>query len=129
MMDDAGRDEVAAEGFANAGGLTWSPDGSRLAFWATLPGDCPSGTCTEVFALDPMDNTMECLTEQYELGGIDETTWSPDGTHIVTASWDSTAKIWRAFQTTNDLIAYARDCCVVRELTSEERAMLNLPPK
>jgi hypothetical protein len=55
--------------------------------------------------------------------------WLPDDPPFATARADGIAKIWRAWQTTDDLIAYARECCVVRELTPEERAQFNLPPR
>jgi hypothetical protein len=32
-----------------------------------------------------------------------------------------------AWQSTEDLIAYARECCVMRELTPEERQQFGLP--
>ena len=82
IMDETGRDQVVVEDFVNIGHLSWSPDGKRLAFWATLPGDCPAGTCAEVFVIDPADTTIECLTGKYELGRIDQIAWSPDGERI-----------------------------------------------
>jgi hypothetical protein len=58
-----------------------------------------------------------------------EAAWSPDGTRIAVASWDGTAKIFPAWQTTQELIDYAKECCVVRELTAEEREQFGLPPR
>lgn len=36
--------------------------------------------------------------------------------------------IFPYWETTADLIAYAKACCLVRELTSEERELFGLPP-
>jgi WD40 repeat protein len=52
--------------------------------------------------------------------------WSPDGARIVTASRDDTAKVWRIWLTTDDLLAYAQGCCVVRHLTPEELKQFDL---
>jgi WD40 repeat protein len=34
--------------------------------------------------------------------------FSADGTHVVTASWDSSARVWRAFPDANTLISIVR---------------------
>jgi hypothetical protein len=33
------------------------------------------------------------------------------------------------WQTTDDLIEYAKECCVFRQLTPEEREQFGLPPE
>jgi hypothetical protein len=55
--------------------------------------------------------------------------WSPDGKRIVVSSSDGTAKVLPAWQTTQELIDHAKECCVVRELTPEEREQFGLPPR
>ena len=55
--------------------------------------------------------------------------WSPGGTRIVVSNWDGTAKVFPAWQTTQELIDHARECCVVRELTAEERVQFGLPAR
>jgi WD40 repeat protein len=55
--------------------------------------------------------------------------WSPDGTRVVVASSDGTATVLPAWQTTQDLIDYAKECCVIRELTAEERELFGLAPR
>jgi WD40 repeat protein/DNA-binding SARP family transcriptional activator len=55
--------------------------------------------------------------------------WSPDGKRIATASADGTLKVFPAWQTTQELVDYARECCVVRELTAEEREQFGLSPR
>jgi WD40 repeat protein len=53
--------------------------------------------------------------------------WSPDGRHLVIADGGNlTATIWRVWPTLEDLIEYAYDCCVLRELTPEERIQFGL---
>ena len=53
-------------------------------------------------------------------GGVYSAAFSPDGARIVTASDDDTARIWRVFPTTQDLVDYARSI-MPRELTPEQR--------
>ena len=53
-------------------------------------------------------------------GAVPSAAFSPDGTRVVTASDDETAKIWRVFPTTQALIDYARSI-VPRQLTPEQR--------
>ena len=65
---------------------------------------------------------------RYSLGGmVYSVDWSPDGTRIVVSSSEGTAKVLPAWQTTQELIDHARECCVIRELTDEEREQFGLP--
>ena len=36
-------------------------------------------------------------------GGVDSASFSPDGTHVVTASYDRTARVWRLFPNVTEL--------------------------
>ena len=36
-------------------------------------------------------------------------------------------QVWRVWQTTEELIAYAKECCVFRQLTPAEREQFGLP--
>jgi WD40 repeat protein len=55
--------------------------------------------------------------------------WSPDGAHvIVTGDGLTEPVIKRVWQTTEELIDYAYQCCVYRELSAEEREQFGLPP-
>jgi len=78
ITNTEGNGNVVVEGFARIGDLTWSPDGTRLAFWAYSSADC-AYDCTEVYVVDLSSNSVECLTERYEISVIGETAWSPDG--------------------------------------------------
>ncbi len=54
------------------------------------------------------------------------TTWfltasiSPQGEYLATAGNDGSIHLWRIWQTTQELIDYARECCVIRDLTAKE---------
>jgi WD40 repeat protein/serine/threonine protein kinase/DNA-binding XRE family transcriptional regulator len=52
--------------------------------------------------------------------------WSPDGKHIALVGNETLVSVWNVWQTTEDLITYAKDCCVVRELAPEERQQFGL---
>lgn len=60
------------------GQLTWSPDGGRLAFVATL-ADSPSGT-SEVFTIDADGSNLVQVTKNDV--DDDSPAWSPDGTRL-----------------------------------------------
>lgn len=53
--------------------------------------------------------------------------WSPNGQYLATAGDSQPARVWRVWQSTQELIDYARECCVVRELTAAEREQFGLP--
>ncbi|MCP4543895.1 MAG: hypothetical protein GY832_42820, partial [Chloroflexi bacterium] len=55
--------------------------------------------------------------------------WSPDETRIAIASMDGSLKVLPTWQTTQELIERAKECCVVRELTTEEREQFGLPSR
>jgi hypothetical protein len=55
--------------------------------------------------------------------------WSPDGKHVIAAGNATEPVIRRAWQSTEELMAYARENCVLRELTPEERAQFGLPSR
>lgn len=96
----------------------WSPSGTRIAsastdgtvrLWNAATGD-------------------ELLTLSTPTMWYVDVAWSSDGTRLVTFGNDESAHVWPAWQTTEELIEYAYDCCVVRELTPEEREQFGLPP-
>ena len=51
--------------------------------------------------------------------------FSPDGARIVTASYDSTARVWWMWRTVEELVAEARRR-LPRELTPEQKAQFGL---
>jgi WD40 repeat protein len=53
--------------------------------------------------------------------------WSPDGKYLATVGDNQPTRLWRVWQSTQELIDYARTCCVIRELTAKEREQFGLP--
>ena len=53
--------------------------------------------------------------------------WSPDGRFIATGGRGMASEVWRVWQSTPELIAYAKDCCFFRTLTPGERQQAGLP--
>ena len=105
----------------NTGGMgfpTWSPNGERIATGDTNGEvkiwDAETGNTLLSFSV-PSENFLFQLD------------WSPDGTRLTGAGLADSIEIYRVWQTTEDLIAYAKECCVVRELTPEERQQFGLP--
>ena len=62
------------------------------------------------------------------LSPIVHAAFSSDGSRIVTASHDKTARLWPNYPTTQSLIDYAR-CIVPRQLAKEERERFFLEPE
>jgi hypothetical protein len=52
--------------------------------------------------------------------------WSPAGDALIVGGFFNTPVVRRAWQFTTQLIDYAKECCVARELTGEERAQFGL---
>ena len=61
-------------------------------------------------------------------GPVEGVNWTPDGERLLIKVNDDVLflPVWN---TTQALIDYARACCVVRELTAEDREMFGLPPE
>jgi hypothetical protein len=53
--------------------------------------------------------------------------WSPNGKDLVLGGNSVPPQVWRVWQTTEELIAYAKECCVFRQLTPAERKQFGLP--
>jgi hypothetical protein len=53
--------------------------------------------------------------------------WSPDGRYLIASGGFDVPVVRRAWETTEALIAEARECCVFRELTDAEREQFGLP--
>ena len=68
----------------------------------------------------------------YDVGGVVYPAYSPDGTQVLVGSiggdWGK-VQIFPTWHSTQELVAYAKECCVVRELTPEEREVFGLPPR
>jgi hypothetical protein len=55
--------------------------------------------------------------------------WSPDGKYVAAGGYFNPPVVRRAWQSTEDLIAYAKECCVTRTLTPEECQQFGLPER
>lgn len=95
--------------------FSWSPDGERIAS-AQLDGTVAVQTLTGemVYSIDdPIENLSDVV-------------WSPNGRYLATTDRHDNVAVWRAWQTTADMIDYADQCCITRDLTDEERAQFGL---
>jgi WD40 repeat protein len=93
-----------------------------------------SGERIFTYGHDPTIRVWDAATGaellRYDLEGYAEADLSPNGTHIaVNLAPGGLLKVYPAWQTLEELMDYARQCCVVRELTDAEREMLGLPAR
>jgi WD40 repeat protein len=96
--------------------VSWSPNGKRLV----------SGDAAGMVRVWEAANGQE--VDVYRApGGVLTANWSSDGTRVVIGGRFSAPVIRRVWQSTEELIAYARECCVWRELMAEERQHFGLP--
>jgi WD40 repeat protein len=97
---------------------TWSPDGTRI-----VSGD-ESG---EVKVWDATTGA-EVLAFRAP-GAVYSVNWSPDGKYVIAGGYFNPPVVRRAWQSTEELIAHAKECCLTRELTPEERQQFSLPER
>jgi WD40 repeat protein len=71
----------------------------------------------------------ELLSFSSPLSYVWNVDWSPDGSQLAIGGGGPNSLILPVWQSAQDLVAYARECCVVRELTPEEREQFGLPPE
>jgi WD40 repeat protein len=98
--------------------VTWSPDGKRFASSDT------SGT-VKVWDVAAGIEVLSFTTP----GSALSVNWSPDGNYVIVAGIFKTPVVRRVWQSTEELIAHAKACCVARELTPEEREQFVLPER
>jgi WD40 repeat protein len=63
----------------------------------------------------------------YPVLGWTDIAYSPDGSQILVGSNYGSLEIYPTWHSVDELIAYAKSCCVLRQLTPEERAQYGLP--
>ena len=73
-----------------------------------------------------LNSGVELLS--YDVPGWVDSSYSPDGTKVLIGSNQGTLEIYPTWNSVPELIDYARECCLVRELTPEERQLFGLPP-
>jgi WD40 repeat protein len=64
----------------------------------------------------------------YEVGGWANAALSPDGKQIFIYSGEGVGYVFPTWDNPEDLIAFAKECCLVRDLTPEEREYFGLQP-
>ncbi|MFC2045959.1 WD40 repeat domain-containing protein [Chloroflexota bacterium] len=119
---DASKGELLLTFTGHAGsvfGLDWSATDERLL---TVSNDgtakiWEAGTGAELLS--------------YSLGPqLTEGAWSPDMKQIALSAADGKIRILDVhWNTTDGLFAYARECCLIRQLTADERELFGLPPR
>jgi WD40 repeat protein len=140
-------------------GAAWSHDGEKLVIFSSGAGQIFNPTTGEVVLnlssghtsstwdvyWSPTDEliytlggdgtyrTFDALTGRellvYETGGWPAGSLSPDGTKMMIGTNDGTTSIFPTWATPEELIAYAKECCVLRELTPDEREQFGLMPR
>jgi WD40 repeat protein len=96
----------------------WSPDGKRI-----VSGDGAGNV-----------KMWDAVTGQEVMnfkvaGQVRSFDWSPDGRYLLIAGAFNPPVIKRVWQSTDELIKYAKECCIMRELTAIERQQFGLAPK
>jgi len=93
---------------------SWSPDGKRVI----------TGSNDDTVRIWDSSTGDELLTISTPVSYGVFTWWSPDGQHIYISSVP--ASVWRVWQSTEELVDYAKECCVFRQLTDAERDQFGL---
>jgi len=96
----------------------WSPNGQRIASpdFSGVVKIWDAQTATELLSFDVPYNEY-----------VYSVSWSPDGKWVAVGSQMDIVNIYPVWQTAEDLVEYAKECCIVRELTPEERDQFGLP--
>jgi WD40 repeat protein len=120
MIWDAKTGEKIITYKEHSGGIgfsTWSLNGKRVA----------TGDTNGVVKVWDAETGATLLSFSVPVGDfLFQLAWSPDGNWLAGVGVSAHVEINRVWQSTEDLIAYAKECCAVRELTPEERQQFGL---
>ena len=94
----------------------WSPNGQRVV---TASND-------DTVRIWNANTAEELLTIHIPVGYGIQAKWSPDGEHVAVGANMSLITVWRVWQTTDELLEFAQECCAIRELTPAERIQFGL---
>jgi WD40 repeat protein len=103
--------------------LNWSPNGERII-------SCDTDNNVALI-WEPTSGEIVTTWDMKGLviGGLGNVDWSPDGRSILLEGEGDMPFLRRAWQSTEEVIDYAYECCVWRELTPGEREQFGLPEK
>jgi WD40 repeat protein len=97
---------------------TWSPNGTRI-----VSGD-------ESGEVKVWDAATGAVVLGFRVpGAVYSVDWSPDGNYVIAGGYFNPPVVRHAWQSTEELIEYAKECCVTRELTDAERQQFGLPER
>jgi WD40 repeat protein len=94
----------------------WSPNDQRIATFSN------NGTVR----IWDAETGNEYLMLKVPIGYGGYPWWSPDGKYLAVVGNATLVSVWRVWQSTEELMDYAKECCVFRELTDSERTQFGL---
>jgi WD40 repeat protein len=109
-----------------------TPSGSSITFFSISPTE----ERIIIGGHDGMATVWDIATGvevlNYEVGGFVDPAYSPDGTRVLIGNTEGDwgkLQVFPVWHSLEELIDYAKECCVVRELTPGEREKFGLKPR
>lgn len=96
--------------------LDWSPDGQRLVTAST-------DNTARIWDVRTGNELVSITSPDIGFLSAD---WSPGGDALLLVSGGGIVQEWFAWQQPDALVAFARDCCLIRALTPDERLRFGL---